>query len=84
MSDIATADRRLTVALTEARNINNAANEELGYLKAIMAAIALMAEKDSHGNKGEIVALAKCAHWIAENLESNVDYFCERMSGEVH
>jgi hypothetical protein len=49
-----------------------------------MAAIALMAEKDSHGNKGEIVALAKCAHWIAENLESNVDYFCDRISGEVH
>lgn len=81
---IQTTDKKLEVALTEARNINEAANEELGYLKAVMAAIALMAEKDSHGNKGEIVALAKCAHWIAENLESNVDYFCDRISGEVH
>jgi hypothetical protein len=58
----------------ETQNIADATEQELGYLKSILCAIELMAETDSHRHKLEIVSLAKCAHWIAENLESNVDY----------
>lgn len=65
--------------LADTINIGDAVEEELGYVKSILCAIELMAETDSHGHKLEIVSLAKCAHWIAENLESNIDY----MGGEI-
>lgn len=71
----------------EVQNIGDAAEEELGYIKSILWAIQLMAEQDARCNKLEIVSLAKCAHWIANNLESNVDYMGARIievSREIH
>lgn len=72
---------------TEIQNINDAEEQELGYVKSILAAIELMARTDSHRHKLEIVNLAQCAHWIADNLESNIDYMGDRVveiSGELH
>lgn len=68
-------------------NISDATEEELGYIKSILSAIQMMAEQDEHCNKMEIVSLAKCAHWIANNLESNVDYMGAQIievSREIH
>jgi hypothetical protein len=61
--------------MTAMSNLDDAVEEELGHVKAILCAIELMAETDSHRFKLEIVSLAKCAHWIAESLESNVGDF---------
>jgi hypothetical protein len=56
-------------------NISDAVEEELGYVKSVLCAIELMAETDSHRYVLEIVSLAKCGHWMADNLEGNVDQF---------
>lgn len=72
---------------TEVQNIANATEEELGYVKSILSAIELMAETDSHRYKLEIISLAKCGNWIADNLESNVDHMGSRIisvSREIH
>jgi hypothetical protein len=61
--------------LTAVGNISDAVEEELGHVQAILRAIELMAETDSHRFNLEIVSLAKCAYWITESLESNVDDF---------
>jgi hypothetical protein len=84
MAEIAAEDRRLRVAMAEARNMSDAAEQELGYVKSILHAIGVLARQDSELNLPEIIRLTECAHWIADNLESNVDYFCERINGEVH
>jgi hypothetical protein len=71
----------------ELRNIDDAVEQELGYVKSVLAAIELMADTDSHRYKLEIASLARCAHWIADNLEDNVSYMGERvveMSKGVH
>jgi hypothetical protein len=69
----------ITRILAEVQNIGEAAEEELGYVKSILRAIEMMATDDPHHYKIEIASLAKCAHWIADNLESNVDH----MGGEI-
>lgn len=61
--------------LADVMNIADAVEEELGYVKSLLSSILLMAETDSHQYKLEIVSLAKAAHWMAENLESNIDHF---------
>jgi DNA-binding FrmR family transcriptional regulator len=61
------------------QNIGDAVEEELGYVKSILAAVLLMAETDAHRFSLEIVSLVKRAHWAADNLEANVDY----MSAEI-
>lgn len=68
-------------------NIEDAAKEELGYVKSILTAIELMANADSLRHRLDIASLARCAHWIADNLESNVDHFGGEIveaSREVH
>jgi hypothetical protein len=84
MAEIAAEDRRLRVAMAEARNMSDAAEQELGYVKSILHAIGVLARQDSELNLPEIIRLTECEHWIADNLESNVDYFCERISKETH
>ncbi|MFM0488034.1 hypothetical protein [Paraburkholderia graminis] len=67
--------------------MSDATGQELGYVKAILHAIAVLTNQDAETNKLEIASLANCAHWIADNLESNVDYFGGRIlevSNEVH
>jgi len=59
----------------ETENIAEATEQELGYIKSILSAIELMARTDARHHVSEIADLAKCAHWIADNLESNVDHF---------
>lgn len=60
-------------------NIAHAAEQELGYVKAILHAIVVLANQDAEANKIEIVSLANCAAWMSDNLESNVDYFGEQI-----
>jgi len=88
MSEIKTGNAAHAARISgEVQNISDAAEEELGYLKSILSAIELMAETESHRFKLEIVSLAKCAHWIADNLESNVDYIGAQIievSREIH
>jgi hypothetical protein len=60
------------------QNAMSACEEELGYIKSILSAVLLLAEKDAHRHALEIVSLSKCAHWVADNLESNADHFLGR------
>lgn len=60
-------------------NIGQAVEEELGYVKAILHAITVLAKQDAETNAIEIASLANCAHWISDNLESNVDHFGEQV-----
>lgn len=56
-------------------NIGDVVEQELGYVRSILHAIAVLANQDAETNKLEIVSLANCAAWVSENLESNVDHF---------
>lgn len=74
MAEIKVGNEGITRRIcTDVQNIASATEEELGYVKSILSAIELMAETDSHRYKLEIISLAKCGNWIADNLESNVD-----------
>lgn len=74
--DVLKPDARIR---SEVFNINDAVETELGYIKAILHAVGVMARQDSEMHLPEIVRLVECAHWIGDNLESNIDYFGEQI-----
>jgi hypothetical protein len=75
--------RKVLSALDRVRasvtNIRDANEEQLGYVRSILHAIAVLAGQDSENSTAEIASLAKCARWIADDLESIVDDFGDQI-----
>ncbi|PYE23140.1 hypothetical protein C7410_10835 [Paraburkholderia silvatlantica] len=73
MSDTRSAQsQRIEISVENLRSLNDA---ETSYVKAILTAIEVLAEKG--GEQKTIVNLAKCASWVVENIDSWIETSCD-------
>lgn len=61
-----------------AQNIEDINSEEMGYIKAILSSIEVLAVQPCEPDV--IVRLARCARYLAVSLEDNVSYQVEQIA----